>query len=111
MSKSEIKRKRIINGFDPLSSRHMFLENTDEWMHCHEEQVCYMDFCTLHNRSDHPMRAFPQHWRIDRAIMERICTHGVGHPDPDEYRIRVGLDDGTHGCDGCCSGVSFEPHS
>jgi hypothetical protein len=34
--------------------------------------------------------------------MERKCTHGVGHPDPDEIRIINGEDDGTHGCDGCC---------
>jgi hypothetical protein len=102
MSKSEIKRKRITNGFDPLSSRNMFLEHTDEWMICHEEQVCRTDFCTLHNRSDHQMRSFPQHWRSDRAIMERVCEHGVGHPDPDEFRIRNGEDDGSHGCDFCC---------
>ena len=88
--------------FDALRSTNVYLEHTDEWMYCHEASVCDMDFCTLHNRSDHKMRSFPQHWRADRGIMERICEHGVGHPDPDEYRIRVGLDDGTHGCDFCC---------
>jgi hypothetical protein len=30
--------------------------------------------------------------------MERICSHGVGHPDPDEINT-----DKTHGCDGCCT--------
>lgn len=31
--------------------------------------------------------------------MERICPHGVGHPDPDcMYAKR----DTVHGCDGCC---------
>jgi hypothetical protein len=34
--------------------------------------------------------------------MERKCTHGIGHPDPDEIRIINGEDDGVHGCDGCC---------
>ena len=88
--------------FDALRSTNVYLEHTDEWIYCHEASVCDMDFCTLHNRSDHKMRSFPQHWRADRGIMERICEHGVGHPDPDEYKIRVGLDDGTHGCDFCC---------
>jgi hypothetical protein len=53
--------------------------------------------CPIHGRTDHAMRAFPQHWRDDRGIMERICPHGIGHPDPDDSG-----DDGVHGCDGCC---------
>lgn len=80
------------------------LEHSHIWLHCHDERDCYGDACTLHKRTDHIMRSFPQHWRDDRAIMERICTHGVGHPDPDDYRILTGLDSGVHGCDGCCSG-------
>jgi hypothetical protein len=35
--------------------------------------------------------------------MERICEHGIGHPDPDDRRIRTGEDMGDHGCDGCCT--------
>jgi hypothetical protein len=31
--------------------------------------------------------------------MERICDHGVGHPDPDEFMADVWV----HGCDGCCA--------
>ena len=60
------------------------------------------EVCTLHNRTKHGMRSFPQLWRADRKIMERLCPHGIGHPDPDEYKIIVGIDDGVHGCDGCC---------
>ena len=62
---------------------------------------CAGDFCTIHNRSNHNMRSFPQHWRADRGIMERICPHGVGHPDPDspwEFDSYMWI----HGCDGCC---------
>lgn len=43
------------------------------------------------------MVLWPQHWRGDRHLMERICPHGVGHPDPDDINP-----DGVHGCDGCC---------
>jgi hypothetical protein len=87
---------------DPLSSTYWRLENSSKFMHCHQETKCRGDFCTLHNRSDHKMRKFPQVWRSDRLIMERVCSHGIGHPDPDEFRIRNGEDDGVHGCDGCC---------
>lgn len=52
------------------------------------------------------MRSFPQLWRTDRGVMERVCPHGVGHPDPDEvYRD---IDDFVHGCDGCCEGAYDE---
>jgi hypothetical protein len=55
------------------------------------------------------MQDFPQHFRFDRALMERTCPHGVGHPDPDdlEYkRLFLGDEEAAwesvHGCDGCC---------
>lgn len=55
------------------------------------------EFCTVHNRSDHHMLTWPQHWRSDAGFMEVICPHDIGHPDPDEINKR-----GNHGCDGCC---------
>jgi hypothetical protein len=78
------------------------LENSDEILYTHPKPACLGDYCTIHNRSDHSMRSFPQHWRTDRAIMERICPHGVGHPDPDEYKLTLSKYEGVHGCDGCC---------
>lgn len=63
----------------------------------HDPNLCAGRPCTIHNRSDHHMRHMPQHWRNDRRIMERICQHGIGHPDPDEIDP-----DTIHGCDGCC---------
>lgn len=67
----------------------------------HEEGTCAGEYCTIHNRSNHSMRSFPQHWRGDIGIMERRCPHGIGHPDPDEIKEHSG-----HGCDGCCIGES-----
>lgn len=78
------------------------LENTDISLpKVHNENKCATEYCTLHNRSDHHMRAFPQHWRDDQLFMERICPHGIGHPDPDELKLHRGWL-GAHGCDGCC---------
>lgn len=68
----------------------------------HSTQTCEGQPCTIHNRTNHSMRKFPQHWRGDRAIMERICEHGIGHPDPDEYKLALYPHEATHGCDGCC---------
>jgi hypothetical protein len=72
----------------------------------HERRRCEGTHCPWHNPSKHSMRAFARHIRFDRAgLVDRICPHGTGHPDPDSLAFlqRHGVnDDGTHGCDGCC---------
>lgn len=64
----------------------------------HSDKQCLGQHCCIHNPSDHHMREWEQNWRPDRQMMERICKHGVGHPDPDDICI-----DRSHACDGCCS--------
>lgn len=61
--------------------------------------------CVIHNPSDHQMRRWPRNLRAS-ALVERMCVHGVGHPDPDSVAFfdsigRRGFD--VHGCDGCCT--------
>ncbi len=74
------------------------LENSEEVLvNVHDPAGCMTAPCAIHNKSNHSMRHFPQHWRSDRGIIERICPHGIGHPDPDDQ-----LANGVHGCDGCC---------
>ncbi len=69
----------------------------------HDPDKCIGEFCTIHNPSDHHMKDWPQNWRSDRGIMERICPeHGVGHPDPDDPKIKLPYE-GIHGCCGCCN--------
>lgn len=79
------------------------LEHTQIDLRCHTKDNCMSpEVCTIHSRTDHHMRNFKQFYRFDRGIMERICSHGIGHPDPDDINIINGKDDGAHGCDGCC---------
>ncbi len=80
------------------------LENSSQILYVHVSANCHGSRCSIHNRSNHNMRTFPQHFRFDRGIMERICPHGIGHPDPDDINIILGYDSGVHGCDGCCKG-------
>lgn len=70
----------------------------------HKSGQCKGQACTIHNRSDHSMRSYPQLWRSDRGIMERVCPHGVGHPDPDDIKSKDYYE-WVHGCDGCCAGA------
>lgn len=72
----------------------------------HDPGKCAGEHCVVHNPSNHHMKDLPLHWRNDRGIFERICTHGIGHPDPDQhdYWRMLGLEhEGIHGCDGCCA--------
>jgi len=82
-------------------AEHQLEHSTTTLLGVHDPSLCEGRPCTIHHRTDHHMRAWPQNWRADRGMMERICPHGVGHPDPDE---RPGINM-IHGCDGCCAEV------
>lgn len=86
-------------------------------MQTHRRARCAGDFCSVHNPSDHPLKDAPRNWRGDRGLMERVCPHGIGHPDPDDlaYKRRTMTADayerrayGVHGCDGCCRRKVFD---
>jgi hypothetical protein len=85
-----------------------YITGTGQRVSVHDSDKCEGYHCCIHNPSNHHMVDWPTHWRDDRKLMERICKHGVGHPDPDDlaYKKRIGLDVDTisiHGCDGCCN--------
>ena len=62
--------------------------------------------CAIHSPSDHHMAHLPYLVRYDKhAVVERICPHGVGHPDPDSvawvkrrFGDEAAVEAGTHGC-------------
>lgn len=72
----------------------------------HNAEDCDL-FCPIHWPSNHKMLTWPLYWRQDAGIFERICVHGIGHPDPDslDHVEKVTGSDawGIHGCDGCCA--------
>lgn len=68
----------------------------------HDISVCKGERCCVHNPSAHHMREWSQHYRSDTGITERICPHGVGHPDPDQ-NFPINSYKWVHGCDGCCA--------
>ena len=87
----------------------VYVTGTGQRLKVHDRDVCVGRACVVHAPTDHRMRGYPTHWRRDRMLMERICPHGVGHPDPDHlaYVQATFLDQtaaGIHGCDGCCRG-------
>lgn len=71
----------------------------------HGREACEGRACVIHHPSDHHMRTWPTTYRADLGVTERMCPHGVGHPDPDDiaYHTSRGQDHlSIHGCDGCC---------
>ncbi|QDH91785.1 hypothetical protein SEA_PHRAPPUCCINO_110 [Mycobacterium phage Phrappuccino] len=100
--------------------------DTSALTNVHDPDKCSGSWCVVHNPSDHHMRGWEVVWRNDRGLFERVCPHGIGHPDPDQFahwekaaatwRPPVSYDviddphppgnpylgKGVHGCDGCC---------
>lgn len=77
----------------------------------HGEGECAGEWCCI-KPSTHRLSRAPLNWRSDRRLMERMCPHGVGHPDPDGLEAMdsaVLWAEWLHGCDGCCGiGVDRE---
>lgn len=74
------------------------LENSNVVLiNTHSPKQCAGEYCTIHNRSLHHMRGWPQHWRSDRGIMERVNPFGGACPDPDSPWPRRSSQ-WVHGC-------------
>ncbi|MGW5720809.1 hypothetical protein ACWEVP_31870 [Amycolatopsis sp. NPDC003865] len=68
----------------------------------HNWERCAGQPCCVHNPSDHPLRDAPMRWRTDLDFMERVCSHGIAHPDPDDLSVQRGMVQAHGWCDGCC---------
>jgi hypothetical protein len=82
------------------------LANGQRLIRFHTKGVCSGD-CPIHKPTNHHMVKWPLNWRHDRFIFERMCPHGIGHPDPDSLAFTPN-DPGIHGCDGCCNDIKCE---
>lgn len=85
-------------------------QNTPSWAHPRSRCVLDLIPCIFHSPTAHKMSEWPYNLR-ETGLVERMCAHGVGHPDPDSAAF---MDDFygikkreygymRHGCDGCCS--------
>jgi hypothetical protein len=82
-------------------------------LYVHPGSQCEGTVCAIHNPSGHALNTAPYIWRDDRhpPLLERLCPHGVGHPDRDAltHWRATGMADvnvhahAVHGCDGCCA--------
>ena len=73
-------------------------------LRAHPPTACAGRHCWVHNAMPSIMVNWPVRWRADKSTAERVCQHGIGHPDIDDvaYNQSLGRDVSIHGCDGCC---------
>lgn len=101
---TEIEWETFSKVADKILEQEVNTLSGGQTLRTHPISQCQGQFCCIHNPSQHHMVVWPMIWRSDRRIMERVCPHGIGHPDPDDanYRASTGDNDSVHGCDGCC---------
>lgn len=95
--------------FDPVENTWTPPEGGWRYTNLHPaNEECATDGCMIHNPDEAWVgnrEGWPYSPRAD-GRMERLCPHGVGHPDPDAARFlnrtRPNLAASIHGCDGCC---------
>src|SRR4051812_2746218 len=61
-----------------------FVTNAGDKLMVHSLEDCRGPVCPIHKPTPHHMREWKMIWRGDRQIFERLCEHGIGHPDPDD---------------------------
>lgn len=92
-------------GIEIVSSETFDLGDGRVLTNVHSEAGCEGQWCVIHHPKPSHTSEWPLHWRGDRAIFERICPHGIGHPDPsqlDYWEARGQSYNAIHGCCGCC---------
>ena len=101
--------RRLVPPDGCLTPRKYFVTGIGQILsQVHAADRCAGEDCVIHSPSQHSMRQFRTLYRGDRPLMERLCPHGVGHPDPDDLAHKARQPnaskyEGVHGCDGCCS--------
>lgn len=75
----------------------------------HGKEGCNGKPCAFHNPTNHHMNSWPLDLNKEKNLLfERVCKHGVRHPDPDSYNYLSSLEPSksaelmNHDCDNCC---------
>lgn len=100
-------------GIEIVSGETFEVGDGQTLVNVHWAETCQGRWCVIHNPMDHSMRGMPLHWRSDRQIFERICSHQVGHPDPSQFDYwdsRGQSYNAIHGCClyGCCATKEYD---
>lgn len=82
----------------------------------HGPESCGGRACPFHAPSRHHMVAWPiaMPITVDDLVIERVCPHGILHPDPDSLDLAEIFDPTVkvlyqHPCCGCCVPNRYTP--
>lgn len=95
-------------GSTGVGGEGIYLDGDIALVNVHGSWLCEGRPCVIHHPSAHHLREWRLVWRDDKGVVtaERLCRHGVGHPDPDDLAYHLSVGRGwlsVHGCDGCCN--------
>lgn len=119
--------KKVVRGGYEYSN-----PQPDVYLKTHAPQICAGQNCCIHNPSDHHMKDWPLVHRTDEGVLipvnvvgtvtlgeelrgtmrklvvsDRVCEHGIGHPDPDSlawlHTQVASYPWEDHTCDECCT--------
>lgn len=97
------QREMMVDATNLAASDMTIVENGA--LRTHPASACHGRHCWIHDPTPSHMTSWPVRWRGDKGTAERICKHGIGHPDIDDvnYNLSIRRDVTQHGCDGCCA--------
>lgn len=117
LSKSQLSAKELKLFADMIAlSSDTYTDSTGAEIRTHHEDKCSGQYCSIHNPSKHLLWEAPTVWDNENKMMNRVCTHGVSHPDYDDVTYNVGIlgkDEASHvehECDGCCGNYHLEKY-
>lgn len=78
----------------------------------HSQMACAYRHCAIHGTASiHPLSMEPLIWDDDYQTVQRLCAHGIKHPDKDnvDYFEEIGGFPYVHNqCDGCCTEEGYK---
>jgi len=92
------------------SASDTFTDSTGLKIQTHHSRDCKGENCSIHNPSSHKLDKARQVWDDENKLMQRVCEHGLKHPDFDDVKFnkdaKSNANYGKHNCDGCCGLVA-----
>lgn len=106
---------KLLNQISESNSIHcrvgtrVIMPNGQVLVDIHSINLCASYACSIHHPSQHLMVGMLQVYDFDKKLMQRVCNHGVKHPDPDDRALHLRSKDGFDLSHTCCSKHCCQP--
>jgi len=83
-------------GYSPRTNTYTDIDGKSFVLHAADSCI---GTCPFHKPTEHSMSDWPSTFNWDMMRLDRVCEHGLHHPDPDTPQELCSVE---HECDGCC---------